>query len=130
LFLLVHAFSIQSPRRIESLTGSPVASVALSDHHSLALTSAGQVYSWGNGASGRLGHGDEATRLVPTPVRALRWLRMAAVAAGDYHSLGLDETGAVHSWGAAGTVGNCVSGDQLEPQLVSNNTIIESNNIV
>ena len=44
---------------------------------------------------------------------------MAAVAAGDYHSLGLDETGAVHSWGAAGTVGNCVSGDQLEPQLVS-----------
>jgi len=109
----------EAPRRIESLTGSPVASVALSDHHSLALTSAGQVYSWGNGASGRLGHGDEATRLVPTPVRALRWLRMAAVAAGDYHSLGLDETGAVHSWGAAGTVGNCVSGDQLEPQLVS-----------
>ena len=81
---------------------------------------------------------------MPTPVRALRWLRMAAVAAGDYHSLGLDETGAVrswgaagndligylieltdwitgavHSWGAAGTVGNCVSGDQLEPRLVS-----------
>ena len=35
----------EAPRRIESLTGSPVASVALSDHHSLALTSVGQVYS-------------------------------------------------------------------------------------
>ncbi|EOD11114.1 hypothetical protein EMIHUDRAFT_452497 [Emiliania huxleyi CCMP1516] len=136
---------VVEPRRVEALAHEVVVAMSAGNLHSLAVAQTGAVYSWGGGLFGALGHGSEAaeeaprrteslgvkrllsiaTRLVPTPVRALRWLRMAAVAAGDYHSLG-----AVHSWGAAGTVGNCVSGDQLEPQLVSNNAIIESNNIV
>lgn len=43
-----------------------VTTVAAGDDHSLALTAEGDVYSWGRGAFGRLGHGDELDCLSPT----------------------------------------------------------------
>ena len=38
--------------------------VTLNKYHTVFLTDDGQVYSCGHGLGGRLGHGDELTRLV------------------------------------------------------------------
>ncbi|CAN0084353.1 unnamed protein product, partial [Phaeothamnion confervicola] len=56
---------------------------------------------WGHGRGGRLGHGDENVRMVPTAVAALTDASkvVVAVAAGEKHTLALTENGAVYSWG-------------------------------
>ena len=46
------------PKKIEALAGQRVIAVSAEDH-SIALTADGAVWSWGDGAGGRLGHGDE-----------------------------------------------------------------------
>jgi hypothetical protein len=49
----------------------PVVSVVCGAFHCLALTSSGAVVSWGRGADGALGHGDNRDREVPTLIASL-----------------------------------------------------------
>ena len=51
---------MQSPQVIQGFGDKEVIKVAThcDAKHYLALTSDGEVYSWGNGDGGRLGHGD------------------------------------------------------------------------
>ncbi|KAH8068585.1 GTPase [Aureococcus anophagefferens] len=72
------------PRRVEGLAGVRAVACAAGALHSLVLSAAGDVYSFGHGGGGRLGHGDSAMRWVPERVAALAGV--AAIAAGDAHS--------------------------------------------
>lgn len=76
--------------------------------HALALTETGKVYAWGRGGSGQLGDGSKRTRKAPTLASTLGGVSIASVAAGDYHSLALDESGHVWAWGSGqyGQIGN------------------------
>ena len=40
--------------------------------HSVAISADGELFAWGFGGSGRLGHGDSESRQVPTPVVLMR----------------------------------------------------------
>ena len=51
------------------------------------LTVDDQVYSFGSGTYGQLGHGDEENRLVPTKVMALENVHVAGVACGGFHTI-------------------------------------------
>jgi alpha-tubulin suppressor-like RCC1 family protein len=42
-----------------------VASISLSTSHTVGITADGKVFSFGFGAFGKLGHGDELNQLVP-----------------------------------------------------------------
>ena len=81
------------------MAGIRVYSVAAAYRHSLALTEAGRVYTWGYGAAGRLGHGGFQERYTPALVESLRDIRVVAVAAGDFHSMALTGGGRVYTWG-------------------------------
>eukprot|EP01043_Picozoa_sp_COSAG02_P104430 COSAG02_NODE_40427_length_405_cov_2.944444_1_plen_83_part_10 len=72
--------------------------VAAGGDHSLVLTTAGAVFSFGYGNYGRLGHGDTANQLSPVQIQSLG-TDNAMVAAGGYHSLVLTTAGAVFSFG-------------------------------
>ena len=89
---------------------------ALSDH-SLALTADGAVWSWGDGASGQLGHGDGQTQLLPKRIEALVGRRVVAVSAGYFHSLARTADGAVFTWGE-GESGCLGHGEDLSNQLL------------
>ena len=39
--------------------------------HSAVISDDGMLYTWGHGDGGRLGHGDNEAKSVPTPVEAL-----------------------------------------------------------
>ena len=54
--------------------------VATGYHHSLALTSTGQVYAWGDNGSGQLGDGTTTQRTTPTLVTALSGQTVTALA--------------------------------------------------
>ncbi|XP_011948614.1 PREDICTED: RCC1 domain-containing protein 1 isoform X4 [Cercocebus atys] len=71
----------------------------LGAEHALLLDAAGQVFSWGGGRHGQLGHGTLEAELEPRLLEALQGLTMAEVAAGGWHSVCVSETGDIYIWG-------------------------------
>jgi len=108
------------PRAVEFSRGVAITQVACGGLHTAALTSDGQVLTWGLGASGRLGHGDELDQMVPTLVRSLAGTPMQQVLCGGHHSAALSGDGRVFTWGFDddGRLGHGVPGHQFVPKLV------------
>ena len=108
------------PKQVEAFAGQRVVAVSVAQHHSLALTADGEVWSWGWGAYGMLGHGDRQTQLLPKKIEALTGQRIVAVSAGAHHSLALAADGAVWSWGqgACGMLGHGDEQTQWLPKKV------------
>ncbi|XP_004370699.1 RCC1 domain-containing protein 1 [Trichechus manatus latirostris] len=71
----------------------------LGTEHALLLDAAGQVFSWGSGRHGQLGHGTLEAVLEPRLLEVLQGLPMAEVAAGGWHSVCVSETGDIYTWG-------------------------------
>ena len=99
-----------SPRPVAALCGVQLRSVAAGDSHVLAVTDGGQLFSWGVGFYGCLGHGDEKSLSVPRLVEALGStgedtgacslrMRVASAAGGAFHSLAVTTEGRVLVWG-------------------------------
>lgn len=53
------------PCVIEALHGKNVVDIACGGAHSAAITANGELYTWGKGRYGRLGHGDSENQLKP-----------------------------------------------------------------
>lgn len=88
-----------SPTKLTALTDEVVTAVAAGPRHSLLLTASGAVYTFGYGAFGELGHGDEQSRSLPTRVEGLAGKRVASIAAGDNFSLALTVQHEVYFFG-------------------------------
>nr|XP_034301900.1 E3 ubiquitin-protein ligase HERC2 isoform X4 [Crassostrea gigas] len=94
-------WNCDKPRLIEALKSKRVRDIACGSSHSAAITSNGDLYTWGLGEYGRLGHGDNTTQLKPKQVKALAHERVVQVACGsrDAQTLALTDEGKVYSWG-------------------------------
>uniref|UniRef100_A0A667WYP8 Alsin Rho guanine nucleotide exchange factor ALS2 n=1 Tax=Myripristis murdjan TaxID=586833 RepID=A0A667WYP8_9TELE len=77
-----------------------------------------EVWSWGRGTEGQLGHGDQLARLQPLCIKSLSGEEVIKVAAGCHHSLALTAQCQVYSWGSnmCGQLGH-VSSPVTVPQL-------------
>ena len=53
-----------------SVLGLRIRDIAAGSNHSAAVTSSGELFTWGLGEYGRLGHGDSLTQLTPKRVKA------------------------------------------------------------
>ncbi|XP_058836150.1 probable E3 ubiquitin-protein ligase HERC2 isoform X2 [Topomyia yanbarensis] len=93
--------TLEKPKLIESLRTKRIRDIACGSSHSAAITSSGELYTWGLGEYGRLGHGDNCTQLKPKHVTALQGHRVVQVACGsrDAQTLCMTEEGLVFSWG-------------------------------
>lgn len=67
-------------------------------HHSLALTSTGQVLAWGENG-GQLGTGNTTQSDIPVDATLPPRTRVVAIAAGGHHSLALTSTDQLPAWG-------------------------------
>jgi hypothetical protein len=65
-----------------------VVSVAAANKHSAAVTSAGEVWTWGGNAAAQLGYGTSDSGCNPTPrlVETLRGRQLVKVAAAKHHT--------------------------------------------
>ncbi|XP_038989188.1 PH, RCC1 and FYVE domains-containing protein 1-like isoform X2 [Phoenix dactylifera] len=66
----------------DKLAGEYVGEVACGSYHVAVLTTRSEVYTWGKGANGRLGHGDLEDRKTPTLVEALKDRAVKHIACG------------------------------------------------
>ena len=74
--------------------------VACGMHSSFAVTGTGQLYSWGRGRFGVLGHGDEADELAPRAVDEVNDVtRVKELSIGDRHAMMLSAQGNLYCWG-------------------------------
>ena len=109
---------LNTPTRLSSTLGDERAvSVSAGDCHNLAITADGAVWSWGLGAYGQLGHGDEEDQWQPKKIEALAGQRVNSVSAGTWHSLARTTDGAVFAWGK-GDTGCLGHGEDLSNQLL------------
>ena len=84
-----------------------VSKVSTAKHHTLAITSTGQLFSWGGEKFGKLGHHSEKTLdedkicTYPKFVEGdLKKKVVVAIAAGLSHSVAVTEEGHLYTWGS------------------------------
>ena len=79
-----------------ALANKTVLTVAAGIYHSVALSSDGLLFAWGNNSSGTLGDGTHSNSTVPVAVNMSGLPAndtVMAIAAGDYHTLALTASG-------------------------------------
>jgi alpha-tubulin suppressor-like RCC1 family protein len=104
-----------------------VLSVSCGWRHFLIVTTDGRVFTFGEGSSGQLGHGDHEPQWKPTMVDSLYPRHsITSGAAGDYHCLALSGAGAVFAWGenVYGQVGTGDTEDVVSPRCVLKNKAV------
>lgn len=87
------------PRIIQSLTGHVVVQVTCGSYHTAAVTSNGDLYTWGGGMYGKLGHGNEAGCSTPKRVEGLRNISVSKIACGSRHTAVVTSLGQFYTWG-------------------------------
>eukprot|EP00742_Colponemidia_sp_Colp-10_P002931 GILJ01003128.1.p1 GENE.GILJ01003128.1~~GILJ01003128.1.p1 ORF type:complete len:794 (-),score=80.20 GILJ01003128.1:478-2859(-) len=106
----------EEPRVVEGLKNYPVMHIACGDTHTAAVTSeSNDVYTWGGGTDGQLGHGDKVRQNVPRLVQVLRSKGVRIVACGKRHTAALSMSGQLFTWGGRkeGQLGHGEEGDKL-----------------
>ena len=93
------------PQQVDALIGLNVCAVATGSFASCAVTAAGQLYTWGSGDQGRLGHGDATAQFEPERVEALQDEWVVAASAGIKHTIAVTRDCRVFSWGATDGLG-------------------------
>ena len=85
-------------------TASNWTTIAVGHNHSLAINSSGELYAWGHNGNGKTGF-DTIAGNTPIPTRVGTASNWTAVAAGGSHSLAINSSGELWSWGQNTTHG-------------------------
>ena len=113
------------PKLVEVLAGKDVIGATAGDHHTAVWTEAGELFTFGCGVYGRLGHAEEVNEPVPILVEALVGKDVVGATAGDTHTAAWTEAGELFTFGHGnlgqlGHGGDGQGGDNVEavPRLV------------
>ncbi|KAF0698327.1 Aste57867_11047 [Aphanomyces stellatus] len=114
--------NVSTPTCVQSLEGvgafdgqhfSGLASVACGAWHTAALTTTGDVYTWGWGQHGQLGHATLTSQ--PHPALLDVEFTATAIACGTRHTTVLAHDGVVHRWGFVAPCASLVAGKSDAP---------------
>ena len=90
----------ESKEKASSLKGTEMAAMCSGVRHAVAVTSSGDVHTWGHGMHGQLGHDSQSTAQPSARcVAALQRCRVVTVAAGGYHTMACTDVGVLYCWG-------------------------------
>lgn len=108
------------PRVVEALKGKHVKQVACGGFHTAAVLDTGEVYTWGGGEHGQLGHGDKVNTVIPARVESLADKVVVQITCGWSHTIALTDTGDVYAWGNGdhGKLGDNDTNKVALPKLV------------
>uniref|UniRef100_A0A7S4U961 C2 domain-containing protein n=1 Tax=Guillardia theta TaxID=55529 RepID=A0A7S4U961_GUITH len=104
----VEDLSDWEPRWIRALETVKVVQIAAGEDHSVALTDRSEVFTWGRGLHGQLGHGDVSDVWFPFLVKGLQGKGIKSIGCGYENTFAITGTGKVLGFGSAasGKLGN------------------------
>lgn len=88
------------PTQIKSLAPYHITLVAAGESHSGCIDSFGYIYTWGNGGSGKLGHGTQSDCNIPRRIEGISSFPFVQLTLGAFNSIALSQSGEVYIWGA------------------------------
>lgn len=93
-----------------------VVSVSWGSTHGAAITTNGDLYTWGSNKQGQIGNGTTDSVLTPTKVLE----NVISVSLGDYNSSAITANGDLYTWGSNddGQLGNGTNDSSLSPQII------------
>lgn len=117
------------------LAGKTITAIAAGSAHSMAMTSDGKVFTWGDNANGELGNSLYPNSAVPIAVdnsSVLAGRTVVAISAGFYFSLALCSDGALIGWGynAQGQLADNSTIDRFDPVLANTTGLLAGKTIV
>lgn len=114
--------SRDEPTLVQGLVGKQVVHIACGGSYSAAITDIGELYTWGRGTYGRLGHGNSEDQNLPLYITSLRWHAITDMAcgSGDAQTLAVTNEGFLFSWGDGdyGKLGRGGSDSCKVPRLI------------
>jgi RCC1 and BTB domain-containing protein len=87
------------PKFINGLKHEQIIAISCGYKHSLALSSLGHIYAFGNNDFGQLGIPSNTNQLIPLRMNGFALEKVIAISCSSIHSLALTEFGHVFSWG-------------------------------
>ncbi|GMF41206.1 unnamed protein product [Phytophthora fragariaefolia] len=99
---LDHTQHQHTPQLVDSLSSQVITKVACGLYHTIAVSSSGEVYSFGKNDYGQLGLGHARNIKVPTLVKTSLGEsdeKIVAVSCGYYHTVTISEKGKLITWG-------------------------------
>lgn len=77
------------PKKVEVMRGKRIKMIAAGDFLSLVVTEEGELWSFGDGSCGQLGHSDYDDQLLPKKVESLAGKYVEGITAGSDHCFAL-----------------------------------------
>ena len=87
------------PKEIYALSQRKPILIAAGESHSGAISINNQIFTWGNGGFGRLGHGTDEKESAPRMVEDLSEEKIINLSLGVFHTLAVNDKGQVYAWG-------------------------------
>jgi alpha-tubulin suppressor-like RCC1 family protein len=109
-------FVLKTPSLLPSMADIRITCVSAGEGFNAAVSAAGDVYTWGVGEKGQLGHGDQKRSIIPRQVSAFADHRILSIATSD-HCMAVTERGEVFIWGR-NDKGQCGNGSSSDNQLL------------
>ncbi|KAL3620339.1 hypothetical protein CASFOL_035251 [Castilleja foliolosa] len=105
------------PKLIDALSYINIELVACGEYHSCAVTLSGDLYTWGDGHFGVLGHGNEVSHWMPKRVHGpLEGIHVSSISCGPWHTAVVTSAGQLFTFGD-GTFGVLGHGDRVSVPL-------------
>ncbi|CAI9096909.1 OLC1v1033170C2 [Oldenlandia corymbosa var. corymbosa] len=96
---LGHENPVFVPTLNANLGPNPIKSIALGGLHSVALNSLGQIFTWGYGGFGALGHSVYHRELSPRLVEGPWGQEICSIATSGAHTAAITNSGELYTWG-------------------------------
>ncbi|KMQ89857.1 rcc1 and btb domain-containing protein 1 [Lasius niger] len=97
-----HAVVTSTPTRVACLSEERIVDIACGSDHSLALTSDGKVYAWGENKYGQIGNGagGHADNLPRQVKHELEGKKIVHIACGSMFNMVVSDKGKLYGWGS------------------------------
>lgn len=108
------------PLLLHHLSGKRVVQISACGFHTAVVTDQQELYTWGEGKFGRLGHNSERNAHTPQLVESMKGKRPKQVACGGFHSAVITEDGHLYTFGGGehGQLGHGDRTNKLKPTFV------------